>query len=270
MSLLNSNTRRWKIAKFKPQGMVLARKFARRALRYKDRYIALVTEIERRYGFVMPWWVVPLIHERECGCVGPKNARKCGVDNWTCSIGQGSPFRVKSKIKPYTGPFPSWTEAAIDSLVKQHPYAAKNTNWSGGGTLTINEMYNGTGYARKGLPSPYIWAWTNQYVKGKYVRDGKYDKNHVDTQLGVAIALKALMELDPTITLDGDLPKQDKTPRKAETTVTLGFFGTILAFINSNPWFVFTWWDIAGIMLGTTIVTGVVIYYIMKWKRGSV
>lgn len=267
MSLLSENTRRWKAATFKPQGMTLARKFAQRAMRYKDRYIALVTEIERRHHLIVPWWVVPLIHERECGCTGPKNARKCGVDNWSCNIGQGKPFNVKSNIKPYNGPFTSWTEAAIAALVKEAPFAAKNTNWSAGGVMTINEAYNGLGYARMGRPSPYIWAWTNQYVSGKYIADGKYDPKHVDTQLGVAIALKALMELDPTIQLDGDLPKQDIEPRKTETAVAGGFFATVLAFINSNPWFVLTWWDIAGIVTATAILTGIAIYYIVKRKK---
>lgn len=261
MSLLSENTRRWKTATYKPEGMALARKFARRALAKKDRYIALVAEIKRRHNLDVPWWVVPLIHEREC--LG-------GVDNWTCNIAQGWKFNQKSKHKPYNGPFTSWTEAAIQALVGEHPYAARNTNWSGGGVMTINEQYNGTGYARKGLPSPYIWAWSNHYKKGKYIADNKYDPEKVDTQLGVAIALKAMMELDPTIRLGESLPKQDVTPRTEEAAVSTGFFSSVLAFINTNPWWTFTWWDITGIVLGTAVVTGIAVHYIVKWKKGRV
>lgn len=50
------------------------------------------------------------------------------------------------------------------------------------------------GYANKGLPSPYVWAGTSNYEKGKYVADGKFDPNYVDQQLGVAVMLRTLLE----------------------------------------------------------------------------
>jgi hypothetical protein len=76
-------------------------------------------------------------------------------------------------------------------------------DWSIGGTLTMLEEYNGLGYASRGRPSPYIWSGTDQYVSGKYVRDGVYDPNAVDQQLGCAGLLMAMMALDPTITFTG-------------------------------------------------------------------
>ena len=69
----------------------------------------------------------------------------------------------------------SWEEAAIDALVNCAPRAARNKDWSIGGTLTKLEQYNGLGYAARGRPSPYIWSGTDQYKSGKYVRDGVYD-----------------------------------------------------------------------------------------------
>jgi hypothetical protein len=83
------------------------------------------------------------------------------------------------------------------------PFAARNKDWSIGGTLTKLEEYNGLGYASRGRPSPYIWSGTNQYASGKYVRDGVYDPNAVDSQLGCAGLLMAMMALDPTITFTG-------------------------------------------------------------------
>jgi len=38
---------------------------------------------------------------------------------------------------------------------------------------------------------------------GKYVRDHEYNPSVVDTQLGTAAILKALMELDSSINLEG-------------------------------------------------------------------
>jgi hypothetical protein len=62
---------------------------------------------------------------------------------------------------------------------------------------------NGLGYAARGRPSPYIWSGTDQYRSGKYVRDGVYDPDAVDSQLGCAGLLMAMMALDPTIQFSG-------------------------------------------------------------------
>jgi hypothetical protein len=97
------------------------------------------------------------------------------------------------------GPFRSWEDSAVDALVNCAPYAARNKDWSVGGVLALLEQYNGLGYASRGKPSPYIWAGTDQYVSGKYVRDGFYDPNAVDRQLGCAGMLKAMAVLDPSI-----------------------------------------------------------------------
>src|SRR5690606_24236084 len=88
----------------------------------------------------------------------------------------------------------SWEEAAIDALNNCHPFLGKHKDWSIGATLDKLEAYNGLGYRKKGLPSPYLWAGTDQYVKGKYVADGKFDPNHVDMQLGVAPLLMKIRE----------------------------------------------------------------------------
>ncbi|MFL6814014.1 MAG: hypothetical protein ACJ8EK_08230, partial [Bradyrhizobium sp.] len=97
------------------------------------------------------------------------------------------------------GPFKSWEDAAVDALVLCPPFAARNEDWSIGGTLTLLETYNGLGYASRGIPSPYLWAGTDQYTSGKYVRDGLYDPNAVDKQPGCAGLLMAMMALDRTI-----------------------------------------------------------------------
>jgi lysozyme family protein len=140
----------------------------------------------------VPWSVIAVIHERECS------------RDWTGSLAQGDPWnRVSVHVPAGRGPFRSWEEAAIDALVNCSPFAARNKDWSIGGTLTLLERYNGLGYASRGRPSPYIWSGTDQYASGKYVRDGVYDPNAVDSQLGCAGLLMAMMALDPTITFTG-------------------------------------------------------------------
>ena len=79
------------------------------------------------------------------------------------------------------------------------PHAAKWTDWTAGGAFTLLEEYNGLGYAARGRPSPYVWASTNQYVKGKFIADGHYDSNAIDHQLGCAALLSRMAQMDPTI-----------------------------------------------------------------------
>jgi lysozyme family protein len=140
----------------------------------------------------VPWAVIAVIHERESS------------QDWTASLAQGDPWnRVSVHIPAGRGPFKSWEEAAVDALVDCAPYAAHNKDWSIGGALTKLEEYNGLGYASRGKPSPYIWSGTDQYTCGKYVRDGVYDPEAIDTQLGCAGLLLAMMALDPAITFPG-------------------------------------------------------------------
>jgi lysozyme family protein len=160
----------------------------------------VATDAKARYRSVeaktgIPWAVIAVIHERQSS------------QDWTGSLAQGDPWnRVSVHVPAGRGPFKSWEEAAIDALVNCAPRAAYNKDWSIGGTLTKLEEYNGLGYASRGRPSPYVWSGTDQYVCGKYIRDGVYDPATVDSQLGCAGLLLAMMALDPTISFDGKRP----------------------------------------------------------------
>ncbi len=155
---------------------------ARRLVAAKQRYQA----VARITG--VPWYVVAVIHEREAS------------QRWDASIAQGDPWnRVSTHVPRGRGPFTSWEAAAIDALTNCAPYAARWKDWSPGGTLTLLEQYNGLGYANMGRPSPYIWAGTDQYARGKYVADGKYDPSAVDSQPGCAGLLLAIAGIDPSV-----------------------------------------------------------------------
>jgi lysozyme family protein len=179
-ALKSANTSRW--AKAKP-----TREFGGAAKRLvapdaKARYQA----VSAKTG--VPWFAIAVIHEREC------------AQNWLGSLAQGDPWnRVSIHVPAGRGPFRSWEDAAIDALVNCPPYAARNKDWSIGGLLTALEQYNGLGYAARGQPSPYVWSGTDQYSSGKYVRDGVYASNVVDSQLGCAGLLLAMMALDGSI-----------------------------------------------------------------------
>jgi lysozyme family protein len=43
------------------------------------------------------------------------------------------------------------------------------------------------------VPSPYLCSFTDQYSRGKYVADGKYDAAAVSKQCGAAALMKQLL-----------------------------------------------------------------------------
>lgn len=175
---MTTNADRWKVARFNKSTAINAQ--AAKIEAHRDRYEL----VSKATG--VPWDVIGVIHYREA------SGDFAGVlHDGEKIIGTG---RKTVKVPKGRGPFSTWEEAAIDALTICPPYAAKNTDWSIGGTLDLLEKYNGLGYRNKGLPSPYLWAGTDQYVKGKYVADGKYDPNHVDTQLGCAAILLKLRD----------------------------------------------------------------------------
>jgi hypothetical protein len=73
------------------------------------------------------------------------------------------------------------------------------TDWSVPGMLYRFERYNGFGYRSRGINSPYLWSYSNQYKKGKFTGDGKYDPNAVSKQCGAVVLLKSINANDADI-----------------------------------------------------------------------
>jgi lysozyme family protein len=224
-ALKAANERRWANAKLQKQDTFISIGKHLVAGEAKSRYQAVSGKTR------VPWAFIAVAHERECS------------QDWTGSLAQGDPWdRVSIHVPAGRGPFKSWEDAAIDALVNCAPYAARNEDWSIGGTLTKLEEYNGLGYASRGKPSPYIWSGTDQYVSGKYVRDGVYDPDAVDTQLGCAGLLLAMMALDPTISFGGAAITPVKPlaatpvssqPNIAKPSITNPSKGSVGAFVAS-------------------------------------
>ena len=189
-ALTAANTRRWANAK-------LTRNFtglAKSLVAAKSRYQA----VEAKTG--VPWSVIAVIHERESS------------QDWMASLAQGDPWnRMSIHVPSGRGPFRSWEDAAVDALVNCAPFLGRKKDWSLGPALTDLELYNGAGYANRGVASPYLWAGTDQYRSGKFVRDGVYDSNVSDVQPGCAGLLKTMMQFDPSISF-GDLTGEKVAP----------------------------------------------------------
>jgi lysozyme family protein len=221
-ALKTANERRWANAKVTRNFTSVAKHLVAPAAKARYRAVSAKTGV--------PWPVIAVIHERESS------------QDWSGSLAQGDPWnRVSVHVPAGRGPFKSWEDAAVDALVNCAPHAARNKDWSIGGILTKLEEYNGLGYAARGKPSPYVWSGTNQYRSGKYVRDGIYDPDVVDSQPGCAGLLMAMITLDPSIRFDGKTPivilsrtpapPPPDMPKPAAPSVTRPLKGSIGAFI---------------------------------------
>jgi|SRR5882672_1451145 len=192
-ALRNTEMARWKAAKILPVYQHLLGTVAQRLVNAKHRYqlVEAVTHV--------PWPVIAVVHERESS------------QSWSASLAQGDPWnRVSIHVPRGRGPFHSWEEAAEDALIHCAPFAAKWQDWTIGGALVLLDEYNGLGYANGPFDhatghryppqaSPYIWASTDQYHKGKYIADGHFDPEAIDHQLGCAAMLLSMAVIDPSV-----------------------------------------------------------------------
>ena len=195
-SLIVKNEGLWAKAKILPSRAAEVNRVADRlcAPQAKARY----QEISKTTG--VPWFIIAVIHEREAS------------QDFTKQLGQGDPLDQVSRHVPRgRGPFfnhssdpplqDAFYRGAVDALQNCPPYAARWKDWSAGGALTLLELYNGLGYDQfHHENTPYDWGATDQEQRGKYTGDGHFDPNAWDTQVGCAAMLKAMMEIDPTIT----------------------------------------------------------------------
>ncbi len=131
----------------------------------------------------MPWYFVGIIHSLECGF------------NFAAHLHNGDPLRRKTFHVPAGRPTPwnppsDWVSSAVDALTWEK--FDKETDWSLAHMLYRFELYNGFGYRGRGVNTPYLWSFSSNYAKGKYVGDGHFDPNAVSLQCGAAVLVKEL------------------------------------------------------------------------------
>lgn len=234
-TLKQMNKARWDASHIAPEDGPQLKKVADTLTANKSHYQD-VADVLAKNGSTIPWWFIAVAHYREAGF------DKFGQPKWDSYLGNGQPLNKKTTIVPKgRGPWSTWQAGAIDALVNAPPYAAQNADWSIGGALTMLEQYNGLGYANKNLPSPYIWSMTDQYVKGKYIADGKYDPEAVDKQMGCAGILKFMGVFKTAPTGSGTI----LVPLVAGAAATA-------AAAASTPWW--TWFLDHKIMIAVTAI----------------
>lgn len=113
----------------------------------------------------------------------------CDLDR---QILNGQPWDIKTSIVPKgEGPFNDFVESCERGFEIKPEMENPNNIID---LLHFLERWNGWGYRRRGILSPYLWAGTNLYTKGYYTSDGNYSSRAVNKQLGCATLLKGLFE----------------------------------------------------------------------------
>jgi lysozyme family protein len=135
----------------------------------------------------IPWDFIGIIHNMESTCNFKMHLHN--GDPLTAKTIQVPAGRPKNGVPPFT-----WEESAEDALIMKDLHTW--TDWSLPGMLFQLERYNGFGYRRAtiNIPSPYLWSFTNQYTKGKFVADGTYSPTAVSKQCGAAAIMRRLFE----------------------------------------------------------------------------
>jgi lysozyme family protein/peptidoglycan hydrolase-like protein with peptidoglycan-binding domain len=188
-SLKSEYERNWANLQIRPARLGEANAAARRAINGKATY----EQVERLTG--VPWYFIALCHYRESNF------------DFDTYLGNGETLhRVTCLVPKGRGPFASFIDGAVDALRIENFVGTQD--WGIARTLFRLECFNGLGYHAKGVNSPYLYGGSNLYGPpeakcGKFVADHVFDPGHVDSQLGTAVILHAMMSQDSSITLDG-------------------------------------------------------------------
>jgi lysozyme family protein len=156
-----------------------------------DKCVDRITACRNRYEIVssltkVPWFFIGIIHNMECS------------GNFKTHLHNGDPLTKRTvhvpKDRPRNGEPPfTWEESAADALCMKG--LDKWTDWSIPAMLFQFERFNGFGYRSRGIYSPYLWSFSNHYKKGKFTSDGIYDPVAVSKQIGAAVLLRRLYEI---------------------------------------------------------------------------
>lgn len=164
--------------------VALADSIAQKIASHREQYRSIAQQVNKD----MPWWLVGVIHHMECGLSFGKHLHNGdSLAHRTVRVPVGRPAKGNP---PFT-----FEESALDAL-RGEGFGTMQ-DWSVAHVLFRLEGYNGYGYRlyHPTVKSPYLWAGTYHYTKGKYVADGKFKADAVSEQLGIAAIVKRGFEL---------------------------------------------------------------------------
>lgn len=129
----------------------------------------------------VPWEVVAAIHFRESN------------QSFKCHLHNGDLLTSRTvhvpKDRPISGSPPfTWVESALDAFTDRwFPH-----EWDIANALQFIERFNGVGYQKHGINTPYLWDFTDKYSSGLFISDGSFDPNTKEERPGAVPILKQL------------------------------------------------------------------------------
>lgn len=179
---------------FEPLREEYRRMFARIAIRPEraeavEFHLAMIRKSRPRYEAAaerarVPWFFIAVTHALEASF------------NFRAHLHNGDfPLTARTRQVPAGRPRvwlpPSdWESSAVDAI-NLLGFGGQE-DWSIARTLYRLEAYNGFGYRRIGVPTPYLWSFSQHYDRGKFVADGKFSPAARSQQCGAAVMLHAL------------------------------------------------------------------------------
>src|SRR5262249_42298685 len=182
----------WRTMQVRPEHAAAVERIARKLIDSKPRYerVAQATGV--------PWAVIAVLHQRESDA------------DFATHLHNGDPLTERTQHVPagrpaHGNPPFSWEDSAIDALTMPDHALHLVKEWTIERASYEIEKYNGFGYRNNHpeVKSPYLWSFSTNYQRGKYVADGRFDANAVDQQCGTMPMLRRMMELDPSVRFDG-------------------------------------------------------------------
>jgi lysozyme family protein len=142
----------------------------------KSRYLAVEEDTD------VPWYFVAALHYMESSLDFRRN------------LHNGEPWNaVTTRVPSGRGPFKSWHDSAVDALKCDGLFELMPlSEWTFEDMLKWAESYNGEGYYRRGVMSPYVWSWTQHYTGGLYLADHVYFAHKKQMSGGVAAIMSEL------------------------------------------------------------------------------
>lgn len=152
--------------------------FANKLIENRSRYESVGNPLN------IPWWFIGAIHGLESGFAFDRH------------LYNGDPLTARTRRvpagRPPNGESPfTWEYSALDAL--RYMKLDQWGDWSVAGALYQWEAYNGFGYRKYKIHSPYLWSFSNHYEKGRYIRDHVFETNAVSNQCGAATLLRSLV-----------------------------------------------------------------------------
>lgn len=128
---------------------------------------------------------------------------------------QGWPLDSESKWIPHNGPFTgpnAWTNAQVAAYEIDGLDKVGAANWVWARACYEGEVFNGMGYRARGVHTPYLWAGTSLYVRGKFTGDGVYSATTEDEQLGIVPVMWEMVRMRSQLAFADAFPEAIPSP----------------------------------------------------------